>query len=274
MNKQHVIYLYSERGVTLVELLVGMAIGLLVIAIAGGALMASRGISGTVSDAADIQQQAAYAIRVIGGQVRQAGSLYLNPDPANTEIKDSVFNQTEFETDTRNNPDGNDFKQDEVLDGSDTSISVSSRRYKEAVYISDDSISMSRNCIGYPNDDSADRKLESIFTFENNELKCSGNSGSQPIIRNVRDFQVRYLVQSGGASGNPGVYYVGAGDVNRWEDVQGVEVCLVLYGNERIDPAGKTYTGCNNEEQTYTDNVMHLLFRNVFQLRSQGLIRG
>ncbi|MBS0291029.1 MAG: prepilin-type N-terminal cleavage/methylation domain-containing protein, partial [Proteobacteria bacterium] len=70
----------GQRGVSLIELMVGVAIGLLVVAVAMGALMVSRGISGTVSDASSIQQQAAYAMRVVGLQMRQAGSLYLNPN--------------------------------------------------------------------------------------------------------------------------------------------------------------------------------------------------
>src|SRR5690606_38077148 len=66
-----------QRGVTLIELLVGITIGLLTIAVAMGALMVSRGVSGTVSDSALIQQQASYAFRVIGQQLRQAGSVKL-----------------------------------------------------------------------------------------------------------------------------------------------------------------------------------------------------
>jgi type IV pilus assembly protein PilW len=77
-------YLYAQRGVTLIELLVGIAIGLLVVAVAMGALMVSRGVSGTVSDASSIQQQAAFAMRTIGLQLRQAGSLRLNLDPGTT----------------------------------------------------------------------------------------------------------------------------------------------------------------------------------------------
>ena len=60
---------HAQRGVTLIELMVGITIGLLTVAVAMGALMVSRGISGTVNDASNIQQQAAYAMRVIGLQV-------------------------------------------------------------------------------------------------------------------------------------------------------------------------------------------------------------
>ena len=78
----------AQRGVTLVELMVGIAIGLLVVAVATSALMVSRGISGTVSDASGLHQQAAHAMRVIGQQVRQAGSLYLNLNPTGAATTD------------------------------------------------------------------------------------------------------------------------------------------------------------------------------------------
>ena len=72
----------TQRGVTLIELMVGLVVGLLVVAAAMGTMMVSRGISGTVSDASNIQQQAAYAMRTIGLQLRQAGSLRLDLNPA------------------------------------------------------------------------------------------------------------------------------------------------------------------------------------------------
>lgn len=59
-----------QRGMTLIELMVGLAIGLLTISVALGALMVSRGVSGTVTDASQLQQQASYAFRVMGQQIR------------------------------------------------------------------------------------------------------------------------------------------------------------------------------------------------------------
>ena len=67
----------GQRGLSLVELLVGLLLGMLIIAVALGALMASRAVSGTVSDASQLQQQASHIFRVMGRQIRQAGSLRL-----------------------------------------------------------------------------------------------------------------------------------------------------------------------------------------------------
>ena len=68
----------QQAGITLIELMVGVALGLLVVAVGIGALMVSRGYAGSVGEATQLQQQAAYAFRVIGQQIRQAGSIELN----------------------------------------------------------------------------------------------------------------------------------------------------------------------------------------------------
>ena len=131
--------------------------------------------------------------------------------------------------------------------------------------------------------------MESAFRFDatKNELRCGGNGASdQPIVQNVADFQVRYLLQDNSNPADTRIQYVDASAVgSNWSRVQAVEVCLVLYGSEPIDmPAGSTYTGCGNDATPANNLVdmttltgararrMHIAFRNVFQLRSQGLV--
>ena len=67
-----------QQGLSMIELLVGLTIGLMTIAVAIGTLMISRQVSGSVSEASQLQQQAAQAFRSIAQQARQAGSLRLN----------------------------------------------------------------------------------------------------------------------------------------------------------------------------------------------------
>ena len=54
---------------------------------------------------------------------------------------------------------------------------------------------------------------------------------------------------------------------------------MVLYGNERIDmPAGSNYMNCADNAVDMSAltgvraNRMHMRFKNVFQMRSQGLV--
>lgn len=279
-----------QRGVTLVELMVGLVIGLLVIAVAMGALMVSRGISGTVSDASGIQQQGAYVMRVMAAQLRQAGSLFLNTDPIGGNSTDPlsavVFETNALPADSS----ALAFNQENTISGDATAGSLTStfRRYQDAVYAATTPVTLARNCLGGPAETSGDEAIESTFDLDSttNELRCGGNgAAAQAIVRNVAQFQVTYLEQTVAAGTK--VKYVAADAVTNWRSVQGVQVCLVLYGDEAIDlPAGtsadivksRSYTDCAGTSVDMASltgqrrNRMHVVFRNVFQLRSQGLL--
>lgn len=273
-----------QAGVTLIELMVGIAIGLLTIAVAIGALMVSRGVSGTVSDASQIQQQASYAFRVIGQQLRQAASIQLNlavQKAPGTPIEASDV--VAFTPDSsiepiggKDSPTTNEYK-----------LKVEYQNYAEPSFTSASDVSLFRDCLG---NQPSSTKIVSQFFLKDDELRCGGadhspaNNQSQPILRNVAEFQVRYLVQTGGATGLPTIQYVDAAGVGAdWTRVFGVEVCLVLFGDEPISlPDGATYNGCDpaagpiNMSNTGTlaanrKNRLHMPFRNVYQLRSQGL---
>lgn len=289
---------HRQHGVTLIELMVGLSIGLLVVAVAMGALMVSRGISGSVSDASGIQQQGAYILRVIGQQLRQTGSLYLNPDPAGGTSTD-VLSPVAFEIKANAVGSGNSFEQENTLAGASDTVTTGFRRYADNVFMvagTEAAAStpatfgtdyLARNCIGAPGNSSTDQRVESNFAFDSakNELRCGGNgAAAQAIAQNVAQFQVIYMVQTTDAAGTKVQYTKGsdmpsAATDPKWRRVQGVQVCLVLYGSEPIDmPAGSSYTDCEGNSVNMTTlsggrkNRMHLLLRNTFQLRSQGLI--
>lgn len=272
--------------------MVGIAIGLLVVAVAMGALMVSRGISGTVSDASAIQQQGAYAMRTLGMQLRQAGSLRLNLNPGAVVASDPYLVQVAFETEIAPglHPAMTSFMpKTDTLKGTASPVTLTAgyRRYTEPTFTDADEKSHSRNCVGGPADSSPPpppERLESTFELNTtkHELRCTGNGAiiPQPIVRNVANFQVNYLVQDKTVPGLAKIKSVDASGVTDWGQVQAVEVCLVLYGDEAIGmAAGSNYTDCDGTTQVDMSTLtgerarrMHVAFRNVFQLRSQGLI--
>lgn len=274
----------NQRGFTLVELMVGITIGLLTIAVAIGALMVSRGVSGTVSDTSSIQQQAAYAMRVIGLQLRQAGSIRLNMNPKSVVAQDLYIAPVGFEATATASGSAKGFNPStDTITGTNTppSITLAYRRFTEPVFSSTTEQTLARNCVGGPDSANADMRLESVFQLTGSELQCSGNSATaQAIVQNVANFQVRYLLQDTVTTlGDPKITPVDAAGVgSNWGRVQAVEVCLVLYGVEAINmPTGSNYTDCNGtavDMSTLTGaraRRMHAVFRNVFQMRSQGL---
>lgn len=259
---------------TLIELLVGLSIGLMTIAVALGALVVARGVSGTVSDASQMQQQAAYALRIIGQQVRQAGSIRLNlafgKDPAATiDPADPVAFETGFDRATG------------ALGADSTyALRIGYQNYTEAVFGQADPQSLLRDCLGLQPSATV---IASNFAFvkaagaATGELQCVGSSGTaRTILSNVADFQVRYFLQNVTGTA-PTVRYATAANVGAdWPAVIGVEVCFEIVGEETIDTAGATYRNCSwktGDAETSMGNRMRMVFRNAFQLRSQGTPR-
>jgi len=275
----------AQRGFTLVELLVGVIIGLLVVAVALGAMMGSRAVSGSTGDLSQIQQQAAYAFRVLARQIRQSGNLHLKSEQM-------PHGRHQFKI----HANADTFDMYDTLDGSDNpgigqyKLVLRSRKY----HAPDGSNIQVRDCLG---ENSSGDMLESSFVLdlETNqatghpkyELKCRSSKGQvQPLIQNVADFQVRYVVEQKNAGGQPLLHYVNLASIADRKEIVGIEVCLVLFGTERMatdgmPPENLHYTGCTpasggaapSVDITALDDIrknrLHMPFRTVFQRRSQ-----
>ncbi len=267
-------YLPRQRGATLIELMVGIAIGLMTIAVAIGTLMVSRGVSTSVSDATGLQGQASYAFRVIGQQLRQAGSIRLDLasnkiDGAAIDVEDVVAFQTVFDS------------QNNTINGLDTptTLTVGAQAFSEPSFQDASEPQLNRDCLRQKATLVAGTgDIRSRFTLSGQELMCLGSIGpAQPIIKNVAAFQVTYLIQENAILGSPTIRRVNAATAaTDWTRVFGVEVCLELMGDERIDTKGAAasdaqYINCAGNSLAY-GNRIHMVFRNTYQLRGQGRI--
>lgn len=270
----------SQRGVTLIELMVGITLGLLVVATAAGALMASRGISGTVSEATTLQQQASYAFRVIGQQIRQAGSMQLDLNPsitqASTENSNIAMMPVAFDPPDPTGARPNFNRATSTLSGSTTpSVTVGYQNYFENTTTAT-STSLLRDCLGQNPATASSGSLEKSpvlsSKFERkastNELVCTstGSTSAQPIIGNVTDMQVRYLEQSVNSAN---MQYRSADDTSSWSQIYAVEICLELSGTESIPTSDAKYINCSGTSTSYGNHIK-MVFRNTYQIRSQG----
>jgi len=273
-----------QQGVTLIELLVGITIGLMVVAVALGALMASRGITGTVSDATSMQQQAAYALRVIGQQIRQAGSIELNLNPSivltPASGADPAMSPVAFDAPDPTGTRPPFVRASSTLTGGATPLSftVGYQNYTEGTVAASDT-SLLRDCLGQnpalsPGGSlGATPVLTSKFERDatKNELICTGagSSGKQSIIGNVTDMQVRYIEQ---ARSTTSLKYLPSSPIpSSWNNIYAVEVCLELTGTEPVSTSGTTYKNCSGADTSYGDRLK-MVFRNVYQIRSQGQV--
>jgi len=265
---------HRQTGATLIELMVGITIGLLTIAVAIGALMVSRGVATSVSDVTGLQEQASYAFRIIGQQLRQAGSIRLDlasnkPDGVAIVPEDVVAFETIFDS------------QNNTIAGLDSpsTLTVGAQAFNEPSFQDASDPQLIRDCMRQKATLVAGSgNIRSQFTLNGDQLMCQGSTGAaQAIIRNVSAFQVTYLIQEGAFLGAPTIRRVNATTAAAdWTRVFGVEVCLDLMGDERIDTQGAAavdaqYRNCNGTLVNY-GNRTHMVFRNVYQLRGQGRI--
>lgn len=243
-----------QGGVSLVELLVGLTLGLLVVAAAIGTLIASRSASGTVGDLTQLQQQGSYALRVIGVQMRQAGSI--------TPIKNSTSALYSF-NDTFIGFGGTS----RVVTGSDGAGTSA-----DTVSVSNEPLdgnpdTRPRDCLG---EKANGVRIDSTFWVDDDthELKCKSGAKNQALIGNVVDFQVWYRIRSAGSNTQRmAAKQVDAAGI--WSSVKSIEICLDLRGDEAGQPDIGIYTNCQGVESP-RNGRLHNVLRNVFDLRTQG----
>ena len=262
----------KERGATLIELLVGLTIGLLTISVGLGAIMVSRGVTTTVSDTTTLQQQASYAFRVIGQQLRQAGGRPLNTaaDPRDA----ATFVQPTAVTLSGLPPIAG-------LDAPTASQFIISLRYvnaSESIYPSPPSSTpiegyLVSDCLGSnPGIASAPIILNELRK-NGTDLECSNSTGNvQPIISNLVDLRIRYLQQKlNVADSQPQFRYASAANLSPtdWPEVYGIEVCLELEGEQVIDTVGASYTKCDGTTAT-RGNKLRMVFKNIFHIRNHA----
>lgn len=243
-----------QRGASLVELLVGLTVGLIVIAGALATLDTARSTSASISDLSQLQQQGSYALRVIGTQIRQAGSVepvegaHNNLFSFNEATATGAANASS-EVSAVSGTEGGSARTD--------TVSVSHQQASTA--------SQGRDCLG---ELIGSLRAEGTFFVDNTELRCKTARKNQALISNVADFQVWYRVRTApDATQRMTADQVKAAAL--WRSVKSIEICLHLTGNRGGHPGSANVTGCLGES-TPRNGRLQLVFHNVFDLRSQG----
>ncbi|SCK52526.1 type IV pilus assembly protein PilW [Variovorax sp. HW608] len=247
-----------QKGASLIELLVGLTIGLLVIAAALGTLLISRGSSVAITEMSQLQQQGSYALRVIGVQFRQAGSVELMQAASGAYAFSSAFTGFGGGPTVVTGKEGANGLPDEVSVSNQPSAVLATQR---------------RDCLG--RETTGDR-MDSTFFVRNAQLYCRGSDPkAQAIIGNVADFQVSYRVKTDAGTQSLAADKVKA--ANLWSSVSAIEICLDLQGTDNSNPQAGTYQTCRVDGsgtpvRASRDGRIHLVYRNVFNLRTQGFL--
>lgn len=237
----------AQAGVSIIELLVGLVIGLLVSVAAIGSMSSTRATSITVSDSTRLHQDAATAFRTIGHHLRQAGAQQLiDAGGGNVEFN-SVFEGygSVGSPQALRGTDGPDNAADvlEISHDIETSINAA-------------------DCLGQIGSPAAG--ITNRFELVNGSLRCLGSANAVPgpLIEGVEDFQVRYGVRT-----NDNLQYQNT--PADWNTVEAVMVCLRLVG-QAGGHAGGAIAGCRGENIA-NDGRIRRTFVRVFSIRNIAL---
>ncbi|MBT0569284.1 PilW family protein [Curvibacter sp. CHRR-16] len=249
-------------GISLLELMIGIAIGMLVVIAALGTMSFTQATSSTLTDSTRLQQSADFVFRSMGFQATQAGAIAL---VAASEPSQVVFSNSFSGADP--NTTGSNFLAAYGSDGA--AIGTSGITQPDRLLLSYENDGNSRDCLGTSN--ATINHVDSTFYVSNGSLMCQSiNSTTLPqsIADGVDDFQVWYGIQP-----SSGAYqFVTASNIGTlWGQVQAVRVCLVIRGERAGNPQpGLSQTGCQGQSLT-ADGYIRRVFWRTFTMRNKIL---
>ena len=236
-------------GTMLVELMVALALASVAIASAIAALMVARDAAASIHDMALLQQQASYAMRSMGRQIRSAGSLELQAvagDPSAVRFALPAVSGTSPVHATDGGPDASD---------SLTLAHVAPPLLP----------GFQRDCLGQTAAPGA-RTLATFQVDANGSLACrSSSSRTQPLIAGVAAFKLRFRVDKAGQMQSMSASEVES--AQQWPLVRAVEVCLELRGEQRVTASEHPYIGCSRRSASNAGRLT-LVTRRLFLLNA------
>ena len=245
--------LRAQRGFSLVELMVGLTIGLLVVLAAIGSLIFTQATSAAVDESSRLQQKADAVFRNIGYHVSQSGAYELVDGSEGKVVFSSAF--TGFNTGSTHTGIYRVWGENGASNAAD-SLGVS---YEDS--------GTSRDCLGSrPTTANVDSKFYVDATTK--DLMCKGatSAAAQSVADGVEDLQVTYGVQSAGAT--PYQFH-DASAVSDWTSIQAVRICLQVAGDNKGNPQPNSlvFKGCRDQTVT-NDGLLRRTYWRTFSLRS------
>jgi type IV pilus assembly protein PilW len=266
----------SQRGASLIELMIGITIGLLVVLAAVGTLVFTSVSSGASSDNVRLQQKAEIFFRMFRFHVEQTGAIALD-----TSTTNEVYFSTAYV--------GLAQTSSQPLLGTELTtpgeVSIHGRTdvgtTPDVLRVSYQHQGQERDCLGnLPPIAERNIRVSNVYSVNANlELVCAGNNpftGAQALIDGVEDFQVTYGIKTYPFATplTPGTYtyqFLRADQITdaNWPLVSAVAICLQLRSDNTNHPqiAGVTQIGCGGT-QVPADGRLHRVFSRTYSLRN------
>jgi type IV pilus assembly protein PilW len=270
-----------QRGHTLTELMVALAIAGLLLAGVAQAFFANTQTFAVVSEQSQIQENGRLALMLIGNQVGQAGHIQdISPqDFYGTQGRSSLFADAAVDD---ANISGLHFFAGAFVGGINNLNVADARAQSDAFvlrYQRATGDNLFRDCAGKPLDDSyADHTITiGFYISQNFSLKCVDASGDDvDLVDGIDDMQVLYGVDADGNAPVRADKYLSANEMqpDDWRRVVTVSVALLARaGGSAIAPPRENVTrppyNVNGELRASDDNIARTVYSQTFQIRNR-----
>ena len=219
--------LSGQRGLTLVEMMVAMTIGLIVLVGVGSIYLSSLRTYRIQEDDARLQESGRYVIELIGRSIRQAGAdaeMTFNPVATTLNCVAPVCQPVNGTNGAAGAPDTLALQfyanRDELQGGN----------------------WVTRDCTGGLNQANLNTLITNTFSLAGASFRCNGSAGGvQEIVPNVEDFQVLYGVDTTGDQSADQYLEAPA----NWAQVVSARICLQMVStNNRLSDTPQRFLNC------------------------------
>ncbi len=256
-----------QGGLSLIESMIGITIGLLVVLVATGTMVVTRQGNATISESYKLASAGNTAMRLIATTLRQAGAAELDQAAVGAPVSFGDLTMR-----ASNSSDQLVFGTDGGAGASDT-LTVSYQHKDQAV---------TRDCLGNSPGAATPERIDNLFSVVQVELRCVGTrsngtaiEAAQALVGDnaepntqiaVEEFQVFYwVINAAGQQRRVTAANVPAN--GGWPAVDAVEVCLQLRGTGTTYPTAN-FNNCR-DASVANGGRLHQVFRGTYKIRNR-----
>lgn len=262
-----------QSGLSLIELMVGLIIGLMVVMAGMGTMVLSKSVGTTIASTSALTAQANNILRQLTFFTRQAGAVEARPTVPGNPDSEQVFQIGDL----------TDSSTPVIVTGQNAAGTGTPATDTITVWTEHRTNSVTRDCLGEaPSSEPALGTWNgNTFSVASGKLQCQTRwaaptdqttvaaTNTQPIADNVEDFQIRYLRQDPATLLTRWVDASSLTTTAQWNEVIAVEFCLQIRGETDYGALMTgTYTDCAGASQNHSQ-FQRLVLRHTVQLRNR-----
>ncbi|MFC5475816.1 PilW family protein [Paraherbaspirillum soli] len=293
----------SRPGLSLVELLVAMAIGLTLVLLVTQLYLGSKKAFSLNDDNMRLHQEGSYAMMLMAQNLRQAGFGHLTSASFNADAgwRTDLVNADGSPAQGLRGCDNGFVKSMAPNRNFSCSSAPGMASFEVAYRVSDsldpasgagaDCNGAGADSVALPPEHPAYAKGRTSVSIARNRffvatrtgnlaasLYCQGNmnTGAQPVINNVEDMRLIYAVAAAGEV-SP-LQFLNAAQVDalsadqyeNWKRVISVKLCLQIRSNQNVTAEPQQYVDCDGTAKLASDRKLRAVFTRVVTLRNNA----